>query len=221
MSETAPPPPPPPAPPQPGRSTLPWETAGVGWVEGLIETVKMFFTDPRGAFAAMPKTGELSRPLLYGVILMAGTAIVANALYTLFPGMLGFLSGDMGATFLATPIMAMFSVVVFPLVTVFILLFTAGISHLCLSLVGGASEPFAVTLRTMCYAATPSLLCLVPLCGGFVGAIWTLYLMIIGLAVTHATTTGKAALAVLLPNLLCCGVSLLFSMLAGLLAGMG
>jgi len=63
-----------------------------------------------------------------------------------------------------------------------------------------------------------ALISVIPLCGGFIGAIWQVVLVIVGLAETHRISTGKAAAAVLLPVALCCLLLVLFVVSVGMAA---
>jgi hypothetical protein len=53
------------------------------------------------------------------------------------------------------------------------------------------------------------------LCLMMVAGIWNIVVEIIGLARAHETDTGKAAMAVLLPIIVCCGGGLLFAFIMG------
>jgi hypothetical protein len=90
---------------------------------------------------------------------------------------------------------------IFVLLGVFI---WSAIVHLFLLLVGGATAGFASTVRVVCYAGTVQVFQIVPFCGGLIGFVWGIVLYIIGIAAAHRTSQGKAALAVLLPLVLCC-----------------
>ena len=80
-----------------------------------------------------------------------------------------------------------------------------------LLLLGGARRPYETTLRVSAYASgATSVLGLIPLCGAFIGGIYAVVVAIIGLSRAHEISTGKAAAAVLLPIVLCCGLVLLF-----------
>ncbi len=199
---TVPPPPPGGAPPQ--LQPLPWEQPGYPALEGLYETAKLVLTAPSQAFARMSLTGTLGRPLLYAVIfgwvgMIAGQAYniaFRSAMQNLLPGM------NRGFHFpLAVNITLMVLAPLFVLIGVFI---WSAILHLFLLLVGGATRGFASTVRVVCYAGTVQVFQIVPFCGGLIGLVWALFLYIIGLATAHRTTQGKAALAVLLPVVLCC-----------------
>jgi hypothetical protein len=196
--------PPPPAGGEPSVAPLPWEQPGYPALEGLYETAKLVLTSPGQAFARMPLTGSLGRPLLYAVIfgwvgIIAGQAYniaFRSAMQNLIPGMhRGFQLP------IAVSITMMVLAPLFVLIGVFI---WSAILHLFLMLVGGATTGFASTVRVVCYAGTVQVLQIVPFCGGLIGFVWALVLYIIGLATAHRTTQGKAALAVLLPVVLCC-----------------
>jgi hypothetical protein len=85
------------------------------------------------------------------------------------------------------------------------LLIGAAIQHLFLFLLGGAKRGFIATFRVQCYASAPLVLSIAPGCGSVVGGLWALVLAIIGLSAAHGISNGRAASAVLLPVLLCCG----------------
>lgn len=206
---TVPPPPPSGPPPATPAQPLPWEQPGYPFLEAVYETAKLVLTAPGQAFARMSLTGDIGRPLLYAVI-FGWIGVLANQAYSiaLRGAMLGWLSSLPGYNpRLMFGLPVTFSVVVMVIAPVLILIgifIWAAIVHLFLMIVGGANTGFSSTLRVMCYATTVQVFQVVPLCGGMIGGVWALVLEIIGLAVVHRTTQGKAALAVLLPIVVCC-----------------
>ncbi len=212
MADTYPPPPPPitpgaPPPPVPPvtEPPLPWEQPGYPFLEALYETVKLFVTVPTQAFRRMSITADLGRPLLYA-ILLGWLGIIAGQLYSIAlrgvtANLLPFASGKDMAIGTGVSIALMVLAPIFVLLGIFI---WSAIVHLFLMMVGGANSGFGATVRVMSYATTAQLAQVVPLCGGIIGAVWAIVLEIIGLAQAHRTTTGKAAVAVLLPIALCC-----------------
>ncbi len=214
--QTPPPPGPPPTPP-PAPAPLPWEQPGYPFLEALFETGKLFLTSPTEAFKRMSVAGDLGRPLIYAVIL-GWVGIIAGQLYNIafrsamMPLLAPFAHHGMGLGFgmgVAVNVAVMIAAPVLILLGLFI---GGAIVHLFLLMVGGANSGFAATIRVMCYATTVHVLQVIPLCGGLIGAVWAIVLEIIGLAIAHRTTQGKAAVAVLLPLALCCAcVALLFA----------
>ncbi len=206
---TMPPPPPGGVPPEPPAQPLPWEQLGYPALEGLYETAKLIITAPSQAFARMSLTGTLGKPLVYAIV-FGWVGIIANQIYSiaLRGAMMGFLSGLPGYNpklMFGFPIFVSVGfMIVAPLFVLIGVFVWSAILHLFLMLVGGAKTGFASTVRVVCYTGTVQVLQVVPLCGGFFAFIWALVLYIIGLAIVHRTTQGKAALAVLLPIVLCC-----------------
>ncbi len=102
-------------------------------------------------------------------------------------------------------------VIILPVLTVLSLFINAGITHVMLLLLNGARHGFETTMRVAAYAhGSAALLNLIPLCGGPIGSIWALVLVIIGIARAHEIPTGKAAAAVLIPVVVCCVLVLVF-----------
>ncbi len=200
----------PPAEPYTTVPPLPWEQPGYPLLEGLFETAKLFFTEPTEAFRRMSLTGSLGRPIAYAII-FGWLGIIAQQLYQLAMGgsWMRWLpnmprTDELAASSLWTAGWSIAMMVVAPLLVLIGLFVGAAIVHVFLLLVGGANSGFDGTVRVMCYASTVQVLQVVPLCGGVAAGIWALVLEVVGLAVAHRTTQGKAALAVLLPVVLCC-----------------
>jgi hypothetical protein len=85
------------------------------------------------------------------------------------------------------------------------LMIGAAITHVALMIFGGANQQFETTLRVLGYAqGSTAWLNVIP-CGAVAAFVWTLVQEIVGLAQAHETTQGKAALAVLVPIVICLG----------------
>lgn len=54
------------------------------------------------------------------------------------------------------------------------------------------------------YGNSPNVLCIVPFCGGIIGGLWAVVLIIIGGKLGHGTEWWKAVLAYFLPAIVCC-----------------
>jgi hypothetical protein len=94
----------------------------------------------------------------------------------------------------------------------------AGIMHLSAMVLRSSSRGFNATLRAVAYAAAPNLLAVIPICGGIIGGIWSLVLMVIAIWKLQRTSVGLAVAVVLLPLVLalCCACG--GAMLAGVAA---
>jgi hypothetical protein len=187
---------------------IPWEQPGYPVMKALFETIGLFFTRPREAFRRMPITPNIGRPIAY-LILLGWVAIAAEQVYSVvlqsilpMNDMFGMKMQEMGMA--GGAVRAVVVVILAPVLLLVFLFVWSGIVHVFLLLVGGANSGFLTTVRVLCYAGTSHLWGLLPVCGGLIGAVWGIVLQILGIAEAHRTTTGKAALAVLLPLLLCC-----------------
>lgn len=207
-SHLPPPPPPlePPSPEEPPPALLPFEQPGYPFLEGLYETAKLVITEPTQAFTRVRFGSDLGRPLLYAVI-FGWIGIIASQVYeialrgTLWQFLPWAPSRDEMFFSTGMSVALMVAAPIFVLLGVFV---AAVVIHLFLLLVGGGGAGLTTTVKVVCYASTVQISQVVPVCGGLVGGLWALVLYIIGLAAAHRISQGKAALAVLLPLLLCC-----------------
>jgi len=99
-------------------------------------------------------------------------------------------------------ILAFFS----PFLIIIGLFIASGILHVCLMMVKGARNGFEATFRTVAYGYSANIFLVIPFCGGLLAFVWAIVLYIIGLKEAHETTGGKAAFAVFLPGIVCCGL---------------
>ena len=204
----------------PPEPMLPFEESGRPFLAGLIETVKLFVTDPTTAYRRMSLTADIFRPLIYGV-LVAWVGNLAAFLFGLMfqVSIFGFLS-QMGGMEEVIPFaflgmgFGLFVLIIAPVFIVMGIFVYALIVHLFLMMVGGDQKGFGATFRVLCYSNTSQLARFVPLAGGMIAWVWSLILSIIGLTEAHRTTTGKAAAAVLLPIVACCVCMVIFVMMA-------
>lgn len=238
MTHDVPPPPSPPPPPPwnlppasggggpfepPGLEPIPWETPGKSILPALFETVKLLLRTPDAGYARVPVAGDYVRPIAFAAILgwvgaalsVLYDALVPGPFSRIFPGEH---EGPFAGSALANGLILLFA----PIGTVVGTFFSSALIHGALMVLGVASRGFGATLRAICYSGAASPLAIIPILGPFAAVLWTWFLQIRGVAVLHGVPTGKAAIAVLLPTILCCacGVwvwsALLFSIFAGL-----
>jgi len=201
------------------RSGLPWdERQSKGLLNAFIETLQIVLLRPIDAFTAMKREGGLGEPLLYAVI--GGTfggvfAVTYNFVLRSFSpfadrqGALAHLFAGMGWILL---------LILTPLFVVIGMFIASAILHLCLMIVGGAKQSFETTFRVICFAeGSASPLLVIPFCGGLICGIWKIVLYCIGLALSHETDTGRAAIAVFIPLIVCCGGVFLIAIMFGAL----
>lgn len=178
---------------EPGGELTPWETEGFG---GLIDSWWESLSDPGGFFSRVDWAGGLERPLLYYllfVILGAGL----NAVWTALLGRaLGSAVGVEGAGVLGwSPLFRFF---VSPFLALASLAFTALAVHAGVRLLADRPRRLGATVRSLCYAAGPQALLVVPVVGGIVALIWSIVLALLGLSAAHRISGLRAAAALVL-----------------------
>ena len=236
MSSIPPGPPPPPPPPPAGgvppyappaaSGTIPWENRQQwGFGAALVETAKLFITDPAEAWRRTPEKGEMVNPLLFAII-VSWVGAIFTSVWSSFVGMPWirmlpanvrerFPMGGAGFGVVGQAIIA-------PILITIGLFLASAILHVCLMMVGGLAHStagFDGTFRALSYSAVADLANIVPFAGGLIAAIWKLVLVVMGFVALHKTTQGKAIGAVLIPLVLCCGCVAMSGVFIAMLAG--
>lgn len=200
---------------------LPWENREqLGFFKAYFDTVAMVLTKPGEAFALMKTEGDMMGPMLFAVI-GGSIGMIVSVVLQMVLNSVGFMasrqSDMLGIGFVGVWMVAY--IIFIPVMVVVGMFILSGILHLCLMIVGGAKKSFETTFRVVCFSAGSTyLLAMIPFCGNFIAMVWNIVLEIIGLARAHETDTGKAALAVLLPIIVCCGGAILLGILGGVSA---
>jgi hypothetical protein len=144
-------------------------------------------TEPVGFFRGLIGHGDLVNPLIFAIICYEVSAILGGLL-----ALVG-VTGQRGiGSFLSSIIFA-------PIFAAIGLFIGAGILHLLVMLViGSRNAGFARTFRISTYSSVTSLVSWIPVIG-WIASLYSIYLAIVGVREVHNTTTGKAALVVLIP----------------------
>lgn len=193
----------------------------LGFFQALWETWKESVFYPNKFFSRMPFTGGLGSPILYALVL--GWPIFAIAQLT------GFLMSSFWMSLLSNFIpesemligrafqawITLLYIAIAPFFIVLGLLIVAGIYHLLFMIFGWANRNFEATFRATAYSYGPLVFSIVPACGGLVGFIWAIVLLITGFKHMQRTTGGKAALVFFIPLILCCCLMLFLGLLFG------
>lgn len=202
-----------------GRQKTSWEDRETGgFFSGLFRTLSDALFQPSEFYKRMPVTGGLTDPLLYALIVgMVG--VIFSYLWQLFSrgAMESILPGMQSHQYLAGTWLAL-TAFLSPFLLIIGLFISSGILHLCLLMVKGTKHGFEATFRVVAYGYSTNVFFVIPFCGGFVWLVWTIVLYITGLREAHETTGGKAAFAVFLPAIVCCGSILFLSIFMGLAA---
>lgn len=194
------------------RQPPPWEREGP-LTARFVDTVREVTLQPVPFFKGLAREGGLGAPLLYAVIglLIGGAASVIYQLFLPF-GPVG-LGGPGGAAAFGAGYLIMLPVL--GIVGLFIM---SGLLHVLLMLIASSKQPFETTFRVMAYTmGTTSLANLVPIVGGIASGIWSLILLVVGSSEAHEVPVAQAAIAVLVPVVLCC---VLFALFWGVVAAL-
>jgi len=158
-------------------------------IQSFINAVRNVVTAPVGFFRGIRRQGDFLNPLLFAIICYEIAAILG--------GLLRLLGVSMGGTegfgsFLVSLIFA-------PIGAAIGLFIGAGILHLLVMLIiGSRNAGFEGTFRVGAYSAVTSLVSWIPFIG-WIASLYGIYLAIVGIREVHNTTTGRAALVVLIP----------------------
>src|SRR5215218_2417853 len=179
-----------------GPSAPPPRTSGVAQageftytdpVQSFISTVQRVVLQPAEFYRGIQRRGDFINPLIFAIICYGIYAIVGALLRLIGIG------ADVGfGGFIAAIVLA-------PIYAAIGLFIGAGILHLLVMLiVGSGNSGYEATFRVGAYATVTSLVSWIPFIGWIV-SLYGIYLVIVGIREVHATTTGKAALVVLIP----------------------
>jgi hypothetical protein len=206
-----------------GREKTLWEDReSLGFFSGLFKTLGGSLFHPSEFFKKMSVTGGLSDPLLYALIIgMVGLTgsyfwqiVLRSAMQDMLPGMQAA-AGMNVFQGIGMALLAFLS----PFLIILGLFISSGVLHVCLMMVKGAKTGFEATFRVVAYGYSANIFLVIPFCGSLLAGVWAVVLYIIGLREAHETTGGKAAFAVFLPVIICCGlITIAMALFMGALA---
>lgn len=170
-------------------------------INSFIDVVWRIVLQPVRFFAGVPRSRSLLNPLVFALVCVVISAILSAIL--VFAGVQqnpGFNPNPQNAIpSVFTPGSALLGIIFAPIGGAIGLFIVAAIQQLLVRLIVGESNSgFGATFRVASYTQVTSLVNWIPIVGPVV-ALYGLYLSVIGLREVHATTTGKAALVVLIP----------------------
>jgi hypothetical protein len=156
-------------------------------VQSFINAVRSVVTAPVGFFRGIRREGDFVNPLIFALICYEVSAILSGLL-----GLVGVFGGRGFGSFLV-------SLIVAPIFAAIGLFIGAGILHLLVMLiVGSRNSGYEGTFRVGAYSSVTSLVSWIPVIG-WIASLYGIYLGIMGIREVHNTSTGKAALVVLIP----------------------
>lgn len=183
-------------------------------VGGFVDVVRRVVTAPAQFFSAIPRRGNYLAPLIFALICIVISTILGGILRLVWQnGTAGGVRFEEAGRYGFGSFVA--DVILSPVGGVIGLFVLAGIAHLLVMLfVGGGNSGFEATFRVVSYVSVTSLVNWIPFIGGLL-ALYGLYLAVVGIREMHATTTGRAALVVLLPVAVIAFLILIAILIAG------
>ncbi len=191
-------PPRPPSGPTPGGTDSEFDLSDP--VGSFVRTVREIVLNPIAFFRGLPRQGGFVNPLLF--------AVVCSAIAAVLGGLLGIILAAVGlsAQTVGASIVGLFTgMILLPIVAVAGSFIGAGIYHLLVLLLVKPNAGFEGTYRVAAYSFVVQLvswLSPIPLLGiliSLVVGLFAIVLNVLGIREIHATTTGRAALVVLIP----------------------
>ena len=198
----------------PGGSSIGSATAEFTYtdpVQSFVGTVRDMITRPVGFFRGIARRGDFVNPLIFALVCAVISAAIGGFLGVLYAtlGIGGTGVGEALGAFVA-------SMFFMPIIFAIALFVGAGILHLLVALIiKPADTGFEATFRVVSYANVTELVSWVPVLGPLVATVASVVLAIIGVREVHETTTGKAALVVLIPAVVGLLVALFLMVVVG------
>ena len=159
---------------------------------------------PVDFFRGILRQGDFINPLIFAIICYEVAAILGGLLRLVGIGATNQGFGGFIVSIILAPIFAAIG-----------LFIGAGILHLLVMLiVGSRNSGFEATFRVGAYAAVTSLVSWIPFIGGIL-ALYGIYLGIVGIREMHNTTTGKAALVILIPVAVLLVIAIVLAIIIG------
>ncbi len=189
-------------------------------INSFVDVARRVVLQPVRFFAGLPRDRNFVSPLLFALICIEISTILGWLLVISGVGSSpGFNPNpqNAGLPSVVAPGSPLASIILAPIGGAVGILLVAIIQQLLVRLiVGRTNSGFEATFRVASYTQVTSLVNWIPFIGPLL-ALYGIYLSIVGIRETHETTTGKAALVVLIPFI----VVLVLALLLGLLVAGG
>jgi hypothetical protein len=169
-------------------------------------TLREVLFEPGATFSRLPLNGQLMRPTTFFLALLVVQGALGYLFYAIYlPFVLSSSQAqNTGISIGVAEVVLPFVILLGIALNIGLNFVVAGIYHLILSMLGGATKGYEATYKVLCYANSSLLFGFVP-CVGIFAAIAFYYISsIIGLQKTHGSETWKPVVAMILPGALCC-----------------
>ena len=168
-------------------------------INSFVDTVRAVVLDPVGFFRGIARRGDFVNPLIFAVICALISALLGGLINLLLSPLFAS-PGDTGEALAGGVVGFVGNLILAPIFVVIVLFIGAAITHLLVMLlVRPQNAGFEATFRVGAYSQVTQLVSWIPIIGVIIAVVWTAILSIFGIREVHSTTTGKAALVVLIP----------------------
>ena len=168
-------------------------------INSFVDTVRAVVLDPVGFFRGIARRGDFVNPLIFAVICALISALLGGLINLLLSPLFAN-PGDTGEALAGGVVGFVGNLILAPIFVVIVLFIGAAITHLLVMLlVRPQNAGFEATFRVGAYSQVTQLVSWIPIIGVIIAVVWTAILSIFGIREVHSTTTGKAALVVLIP----------------------
>lgn len=173
-------------------------------IQSFVVTVRRLVLEPANFFRAIRRRGDFINPLVFALICTLVSAVLGGIIGFLFSvgfadqGVIGAFVGLIGSIIRSLIIVALG------------LFIGSGIWHLLIMLfVKPTNSGYEATFRVAAYSTAVYLVSWIPVLG-WILSLYAIFLGIVGIREVHGTTTGKAALVVLVPIAVIVALALIF-----------
>ena len=168
-------------------------------INSFVDTVRAVVLDPVGFFRGIARRGDFVNPLIFAVICALISALLGGLINLLLSPLFAS-PGDTGEALAGGVVGFVGNLILAPIFVVIVLFIGAAITHLLVMLlVRPQNAGFEATFRVGAYSQVTQLVSWIPIIGVIIAVVLVAILSIFGIREVHSTTTGKAALVVLIP----------------------
>lgn len=173
----------------------------IGVVEAFLKTTSQLITEPATFFGKVSPTSPFQGSLFYGV-LIGIVSVLFSAFWQLAVQVMGLGAAPEAFSQLVGLGAVLGMLVLSPVIVIVGIFLGAGILHLLLLMFGWNEHPFGATVKAVSFSGVSGLANAIPVCGGIIGTVWGIILLVVGLRELHGTSTGQAVVVVLAPVVL-------------------
>ena len=183
-----------------GRESSPWENRlELGLLQGIYQTFQKVLFSPKAFFKGLAFNKGIKEPFAFGLLFGSIGTLLGFFWQFLFlsdkaPFYLQSLLENVSLNIIFLGVM-----IASPFIASITLFIITSIIHFFLFIVKGGQNGFEATFRVIALSQSTHVFSIIPFVGGFIGSIWNLIIMIIGIREIHENSYWRVFLAILMP----------------------